>query len=153
MRKILSFTKRVILAIRHGYRWYKVDISCQERKFEKALKILEKMTPNKRARVKLDLKQAQVLYGLSRYQESLTILNSVVPVLEADRKLTAAEKQYCTAYIYWLTLCIKVKTGADQQDTLAQIRDVNVRAIELSQIPRIWRSNFPLRIHPNWQEP
>lgn len=151
MRKIHSLPKRVVLSVRHGYRWYKVDISCQERKFKKALEILEKMTRNKPTKVKLDLKQAQVLYELSRYQECLEILNAVIPVLERDGKLTEAVKQYCSAYIYWLTLKIKVKTGANQQDTLAQIRDVNVRAIDLTKIPRIWKSNFPLRLHPNWQ--
>ncbi|TQV75661.1 tetratricopeptide repeat protein [Denitrobaculum tricleocarpae] len=153
MRKILSFPKRLVFAIQHGYRWYKVDISCQERKFEKALAILQKMTRRHPARVKLSLKKAQVLYALSRYQASLTELDAIVPVLETGGKLSDAEKQYCFAYLYWLALCIKVKTGADQKRMLAQLRDVNIRAIDLAKVPRVWRSNFPLRLHPNWEEP
>lgn len=135
MRKIRALPKAVVLAVRYGYRWYKVDISCQEGKFEKALEILEKTTRHGPVKGKLNLKKAQVLYELSRYQECLQTLNAIVPVLETDGRLTEAEKKYCTAYIYWVILKIKAITGADQQDTPAHAADMPCRLWYCSSNP------------------
>lgn len=152
MRRIMSFPKRFVFAVRYGYQWYKVDISCQERTFEKALHILEKMRRNNRVKIKLDLKNAQVLFDLSRYQECMAMLDAIVPEIETDSNLTEAVKNYCAAYVHWMALKIKVINGEDQKETMSLLAATDVRAIDLAKIPRVWKTHFPLRIHPGWTE-
>lgn len=149
-KKNLPGPRALFLGLRNGYLWFKIQNLVEKKEFGKALDALGKMYRTKSFKIEIDLMKAQILNDQSRHHECYALANALIGQIESNEKLTADEKRYCIAYSRWLADLNAKEVHPDRSGSTELASDLG--NIDLSKVADHWKSNFPLRIHPNWKE-
>lgn len=148
LKKLLKFP----IAIREGFRWQKALTLAAKRENKRVLAVLEKMNRKGRLFFEIDLLKAQILNEEKRHQECVMLSRSLLSKISELDKYDEETKKYFSAYLKWLDFANSGAVGfaslVSDKNELAE----TVNAVRLDRIQDHWKTNYPLRIHPNWKE-
>ncbi len=152
MKKIIPKLGKLPLALRNGYLWFRVQTFVEKKEFGKALRTLDKMLRTKTFKIEIDLMKAQIFNAQSRHDECIALARTLTAQIESSEKLSIEEKKYCVAYSRWLADLNEMKVSPERATTAENFSNLGLEKINLANVADHWKSNFPLRIHPEWKD-
>jgi hypothetical protein len=89
------------------------------------------------------LLRGHVEFKLENCSESIRYLESAIKYSEQEKKCNDDEKRYFRAYAHWLI-------NSQKSESTSQI-EIDFDSIELGNISKAFKDNYPLRVHPEWK--
>ena len=143
---------RLPAAIASGLSWSKALEATSAGDHQKSFDFLLKVRRTQSNFIEYDLLKSYLYGELGHYDDCVLLCQQLIGDIDRSSILSEVERLYCKAYASWLFRCAEEKAT----DGLVQSGRFSVPSelsnIDLSLVPSHWKLNFPLRIHPDWDQ-
>ena len=149
---MLKKLTKIPIAVLEGYRWQKALAFVANGENHRALAVLDKMVRKGRLFFEVDLLKAQILNDEKRFHECIVLCRTLIQKMPELNHYDVETTKYLIAYLKWLDFA---NSDAANCESLTGSKDElfkEVIAVRLDEIRERWKTNYPLRIHPNWKE-
>lgn len=130
-----------------SYYWVRALKYASSEEYVNALELIEKIEKEFPVKGEIKLFKGYLYYALSDYEPAINYLTLSCNEIEESENYSADEKEYlkCYASVFGLK-CIE-KLGRE----IPCCFQVDYDSISLNKISKELKNNFPLRLHPEWE--
>lgn len=148
---MVFFLSRALNAIRGARNWNKA-LDCAVRGDPQAgLKLLDQIHDAGNLALEVRLLRAEFLGEAGKLQECYNLCVALLDEIPNHQDLNTNLQNYATAFVLWIAKRARAKGSFDKSKAVPRLEKVNWEEIDLISIPKSWKLNFPLNVHPDWE--
>ena len=140
---------KVLKSFKNAYYWTKAVSSAASGDAELALATLAKLDYSYLGVLsdQVSLLKSNLFFQLNLPDEAMSAANTAMIEINKSTKISYANKQYKLAYAMW-----KHTKACELKNIQPQFDISEVISVPLSGVSKSVKQDFPLRIHPQWDE-
>ena len=147
---MIVFFKRLLGGLKVGNLWVEALELASKQEYRAALKLLNQIRVKGGFLIEVNVLRADMLGESRQLQECYDLCCALFDDIANDNSMDQNTKRYVTAYVLWIANLARTRGPFDKTKSIIRIEKIKWSEIDLATIPKHWKSNCSLNIHPDW---
>ncbi|WP_308909063.1 hypothetical protein [Pseudokordiimonas caeni] len=149
---MIRFLRFLPFYVRAFWHWHKAQSFFNKNEYTETLRSLDRLRDIGVEPIALLVLRAETLNYVGQLQESYDLCIELMQGIHQRDTLAIDLQKYIYTYLLCIARHARSKGPLSRTGHIPHLKKSMLEEIDLETIPKYWRTNFPLKAHPAWNQ-